>query len=448
MQLVLSGKRVHFLEHAKVSSALPWSKQGEASQRSRWEGGRLNAAQTWLLPLLKQLARGRLRVLEPTLDLLSLPIGYATFLLLLGLCFPLAWFRVYALFAIGAIAMSRFASGSVWRRLRRRYAHPRAHTGIYALEALDGPCTDSRFAAGCCMGTNGTPGGTAGDFADHSEREHDGTEDRTQDGTSAADERFPGDLMKHSMIAAACLTVGFLLPGLSLHVHAQQTQTSEAKPGEPKAAEPQLMLSPSKALEKFEPTANEPYELGPGDEISLDFPGRPELGGKRIVGPDGRITLPLVGPIKVGDKTRSDAAKMVVDALSEYYKDLTVTVNVDKYGSNRIVLIGNVKTPGVLYFDTTPTLLDVIARGGLLAGSGSTTGSSSGPAGSAGIPERMCHLSGQRPGCLGGVAISAAKWQRGGRSAVAAKRHCVCAIGAGSVRLRSGERRPSGRDCP
>ncbi len=190
--------------------------------------------------------------------------------------------------------------------------------------------------------------------------------------------------MKHSMIAAACLAASFLVPGLSLHVHAQQGQTSEPKP-----SEPQLMLSPSKALERFEPTANEPYELGPGDEISLDFPGHPELGGKRIVGPDGRITLPLAGPIKVGDKTRSDAAKMVVDALSEYYKDLTVTVNVDKYGSNRIVLIGNVKNPGVLYFDTTPTLLDVIARGGLLAaGSGSTTGSSSGPAGSAGIPER------------------------------------------------------------
>lgn len=158
-----------------------------------------------------------------------------------------------------------------------------------------------------------------------------------------------------------------VLAGLSLAsgygVHAQETAADAAPAGDP-----QLRLSPLKTLQQFEPAANEQYSLGPGDEISLDFPGRPELSGKRTVGPDGRITLPLAGPISVVDKTRTEAAKTIVNALSDYYQDLTVTVNIDKYGSNRIVLIGAVKSPGVLYFDTTPTLLDVIARGGLMAG--------------------------------------------------------------------------------
>ena len=86
--------------------------------------------------------------------------------------------------------------------------------------------------------------------------------------------------------------------------------------------------------------------MGAGDEISLDFPGHPELGGKKVVGPDGRITLSLVGPINVADKNRNEVATLVVTSLSTYYKNLTVTVNVDKYGSNRVVILGSVQHPG------------------------------------------------------------------------------------------------------
>ncbi len=96
--------------------------------------------------------------------------------------------------------------------------------------------------------------------------------------------------------------------------------------------------------------------------------------------------LSLVGALNVADKNRNEVAKLVVDALSPYYKDLTVTINIEKYGSNRVVIIGSVQHPGVLYFDNTPTLLDVIARGGLLANAG--TGPSNGPSVHDGIPER------------------------------------------------------------
>lgn len=187
--------------------------------------------------------------------------------------------------------------------------------------------------------------------------------------------------MKHIELPA-----GLLLAGLLLAVGARSVLGQESTANEFQSKDPELKLSPLRALEKFEPGANEEYELGPGDEISLDFPGRPELDGKKVVGPDGRITLSVCGPIHVADQTRTEAAKTIVAALSAYYKDLTATVNVDRYGSNRIVIIGSVKNPGVLYFDTTPTLLDVIARGGLLANAGG--GPSSGPGVRDGIPER------------------------------------------------------------
>lgn len=184
------------------------------------------------------------------------------------------------------------------------------------------------------------------------------------------------------------LSLRLLLVGLALGVSANIVLAQTSRTGDATPSNPQLKLSPMKTLQNFEPAENEEYALGPGDEISLDFPGRPELDGKKVVGPDGRITLSLVGPLDVADKNRNEVAKLVVDALSPYYKDLTVTVNIDKYGSNRIVLIGSVQHPGVLYFDNTPTLLDVIARGGLLANAGGNGTNNASAAVRDGIPER------------------------------------------------------------
>jgi polysaccharide biosynthesis/export protein len=182
------------------------------------------------------------------------------------------------------------------------------------------------------------------------------------------------------------LPAKLLLTGLLLAMSANTVLGQAATAGNSGASDPKLKLSPMTLLQKFEPSVNEEYALGPGDEISLDFPGRPELSGKKVVGPDGRVTLPLVGPITVADKNRNEVAKLVVDSLAPYYRDLAVTVNVDKYASNRVIVIGSVQHPGVLYFDSTPTLLDVIARGGLLASAGS--GPSNAPNAGDGIPER------------------------------------------------------------
>ncbi|HTJ29213.1 MAG TPA: polysaccharide biosynthesis/export family protein [Acidobacteriaceae bacterium] len=131
--------------------------------------------------------------------------------------------------------------------------------------------------------------------------------------------------------------------------------------------DPSLSIRAEKALADAEPTANEEYTLGPGDEISLDFPGRPELTGKHVLGPDGRITLSLVGPVRLAGLTREDAAAVIVKALTPFYSDLAVTVAVDKYTSNRVRVLGYVQHPGEIAFEGQPTLLDAISRAGLIS---------------------------------------------------------------------------------
>ena len=140
---------------------------------------------------------------------------------------------------------------------------------------------------------------------------------------------------------------------------------------------PELKLSQQKLLESFEPGIHEEYQMGPGDEITLDFPGRPELAGKHTIGPDGRITVQLAGSILLTDLTREEASKAIATALSAFYTDLTVTVKIDKYSSNRVRVLGYVQHPGEILFEGTPTLLDAIGKAGLIAPQVSSGGVSS-----------------------------------------------------------------------
>jgi polysaccharide export outer membrane protein len=128
--------------------------------------------------------------------------------------------------------------------------------------------------------------------------------------------------------------------------------------------DPKLKLSPMEELRKFEPPVGEEYTLGEGDEISIQYPTRPDLASKDVIGPDGRTTLPLAGPIKLAGLTREAAGEKIAKAMSTYYTSLTATVKVERYGSNHVILLGSVKNPGIVSFDQTPTLLEVLSKGG------------------------------------------------------------------------------------
>jgi len=129
--------------------------------------------------------------------------------------------------------------------------------------------------------------------------------------------------------------------------------------------DPQLKPNPLDALRKFEPAADEEYRLGRGDEITIDFSGRPELQAKLVVGPDGRITLPLAGEVMLADQTREQAALKVEQALGPFYSNLSAMITVTKYTANRVLVLGAVDHPGPVVFDGSPTLLEAITRGGL-----------------------------------------------------------------------------------
>jgi polysaccharide export outer membrane protein len=125
-----------------------------------------------------------------------------------------------------------------------------------------------------------------------------------------------------------------------------------------------LKLGQQEMLRQFEAASEQEYTLAGGDEVDIQVPGQPDLQGHHVVGPDGMITLALVGPVKVAGLTREAAGQAIAKAWGQFYSTISVTVQVTKYGSNRIVVVGRVATPGPIYFDRPPTLLEALAKSG------------------------------------------------------------------------------------
>ncbi|MDD5272638.1 MAG: polysaccharide export protein [Methylovulum sp.] len=106
------------------------------------------------------------------------------------------------------------------------------------------------------------------------------------------------------------------------------------------------------------------YLLYDGDDINIEVIGRPELSGMQRIGPDGKVTLSVVGSVSVRNLTREQAAATINQALSPYYLNIYTTVRVEHYNSNRVIIIGRVEHPGELQFNTPPNLLDILAQAG------------------------------------------------------------------------------------
>ncbi len=106
------------------------------------------------------------------------------------------------------------------------------------------------------------------------------------------------------------------------------------------------------------------YELGAGDLVTVDVWGREDLSGQQVIGPDGYVTLPVVGDVELAGLNRGDALSAVRNQFAIAYQDLVVTLRVDEYRSYTLVVLGSVNTPGVHGFDAPPNLLRALGAAG------------------------------------------------------------------------------------
>lgn len=104
----------------------------------------------------------------------------------------------------------------------------------------------------------------------------------------------------------------------------------------------------------FEPTRFQPWEDGaapyrvhPGDAVEVTVHTADELSGEYPVAPDGRINLPLAGAVMVADLTAPEAARIVAQRYSSVLRDPIVEIRPASFGSQRILVGGEVNDPGL-----------------------------------------------------------------------------------------------------
>lgn len=90
------------------------------------------------------------------------------------------------------------------------------------------------------------------------------------------------------------------------------------------------------------------YVLYPGDEIEIATPTAPELTRTQRIGPDGRISLPLVGQIMAADRTIADVEADASDAFAGQLRRPVVEVTLKAAGPIRVWVGGEVRTPGMI----------------------------------------------------------------------------------------------------
>ncbi len=95
-------------------------------------------------------------------------------------------------------------------------------------------------------------------------------------------------------------------------------------------------------------TDQEPeYLLYPGDEIDVATPTATELNRSVRVGPDGRISLPLIDHMMAGDRTLSELEGALSQAYSTQLVRPIVEVTLRQAGPLKVWVAGQVRTPGV-----------------------------------------------------------------------------------------------------
>jgi len=120
-------------------------------------------------------------------------------------------------------------------------------------------------------------------------------------------------------------------------------------------------------------TAKADYVLGAGDVVKVTVYQSPELGAEARVTESGFVSLPLIGQVKIGGLTISEAEKTIANALlsGKFLKQPQVSILVTTLKGSQASVLGNAVRPGRYSLELANTRLsDLMALAGGIAPDG------------------------------------------------------------------------------
>ena len=117
-----------------------------------------------------------------------------------------------------------------------------------------------------------------------------------------------------------------------------------------------------KALHVVNPS---PYEIRAGDTFQMSVYNQPTLSSNILVAPDGTVSLPLVGLVKLVGMNLEDATDLIERKLSKYLRSPIVTLSPVSVSGYYFTIAGRVQRPGNYTVSIGQThLLDAISLAG------------------------------------------------------------------------------------
>ena len=106
------------------------------------------------------------------------------------------------------------------------------------------------------------------------------------------------------------------------------------------------------------------YVVSHGDVMNIWVYGVTEESFEAEVDSYGNINIPIVGPIGVAGLSFKDAKDLIVSKLITAYANSSIIVNINKYSTIQVSLIGNVNAPGIYNVSALSTVKDLLVHAG------------------------------------------------------------------------------------
>ncbi|HKZ56970.1 MAG TPA: SLBB domain-containing protein [Thermodesulfovibrionales bacterium] len=104
------------------------------------------------------------------------------------------------------------------------------------------------------------------------------------------------------------------------------------------------------------------YIIGSGDKLGISVYRNSDMDSSPQVDTIGNITMPMLGDMKVSGLTTYQLRDTITEGLRKYIINPQVTVTVSAYQSQKITIMGEVESPGVLQIEKPMPISELISK--------------------------------------------------------------------------------------
>lgn len=165
-------------------------------------------------------------------------------------------------------------------------------------------------------------------------------------------------------VSLRCASVAACAGGLLAALGLSAQDVARVAPAKDTSATHEGDVGPARSAETPTAKIRSQYTLGASDVLRINVWKSAELSQTVTIGPDGFISLPLLGDMPAAGMTAEQLAKILSDRLGSYIVSPQVTVSVLDFRSRQVFVTGQVGKPGAYSLIAPITVLQLIAQAG------------------------------------------------------------------------------------